>query len=255
MLGQQRNKVFLSLYYASKVLNDAQLNYATIEKELLVIVYALEKFRSYLIGSKVTIFTAHVAIKYLLTKADSRPRLIRCVLLLQEFDIEIKDKKSCENLVVDHQSRLVNEEVTLKEKEIHDEFPDESLLFMIERPWFVDIANFKAAGIIPDDLNWHQRNKFLWDAHYYVWDDPHLFKLGVDNLLRRCVTKEKSRSILWHYRNSPCGGHYNGDRIAIEVLQSRFFWPSIFKDAHDHVQHCDQCQRIEGISRRNEMPL
>ena len=66
MLGQQRNKVFLSLYYASKVLNDAQLNYATIEKELLVIVYALEKFRSYLIGSKVTIFTAHVAIKYLL---------------------------------------------------------------------------------------------------------------------------------------------------------------------------------------------
>ena len=62
--------MFHLIYYASKVLNDAQLNYATTEKELLAIVYALEKFRSYLIGSKVIIFTDHVVIKYLLTKVD-----------------------------------------------------------------------------------------------------------------------------------------------------------------------------------------
>ena len=77
VLGQRKGKVFHAIYYASKVLNDTQLNYATTEKEMLAIVYALEKFRSYLMGSKVIVYTDHVAIKYLLTKADAKPRLIR----------------------------------------------------------------------------------------------------------------------------------------------------------------------------------
>ncbi|RZB76373.1 Kiwellin [Glycine soja] len=87
VLGQRKEKVFHSIYYASKVLNDAQLNYATTEKEMLAIVYALEKFRLYSIGSRVIVFTYHASIKYLLTKADSKPRLIKWILLLQEFDL------------------------------------------------------------------------------------------------------------------------------------------------------------------------
>jgi hypothetical protein len=76
VLGQRKNKIFHVIHYASKVLNDAQINYATTEKELLAIVYALEKFRSYLIGSKIIVFTDHAAIKYLITKSDSKQRLI-----------------------------------------------------------------------------------------------------------------------------------------------------------------------------------
>ena len=79
-----------------------------------------------------------------------------------------------------------------------------------ERPWFADMANFKVVGLIPEDFNWKQKKKFLWDAKYFLLDDPYLFKLGVDNLLRRCVTKEESTSILWHCHNSPYGGHYSG---------------------------------------------
>ena len=114
VLGQRKGKIFHTIYYASKILNDAQINYATTEKELLAIVYALEKFRSYLVGSKIVIYTDHATIKYLLCKADSKPRQIRWILLLQEFDLVIKDKKRFENVVADHLSRLVNEEVTLK---------------------------------------------------------------------------------------------------------------------------------------------
>ena len=117
-------------------------------------------------------------------------------------------------------SRLVNEEVTSKEAEVRDEFPDESLFVVSERPWFADMANFKAAGIIPKDLNWQKRKKFLHDARFYIWDDPHLFKIGADNLLRRCVTQEEAKRILWHCHNSPCGGHYDGDKTTAKVLQS-----------------------------------
>ena len=94
------------IYYASRTLTDAQLNYATTEKELLAIVFAFDKFRSYLIGTKVIVYTDHSAIKYLISKKDAKPRLTWRILLLQEFGLEIRHKKGLENIVADHLSHL-----------------------------------------------------------------------------------------------------------------------------------------------------
>lgn len=156
VLGQRTGKIFHAIYYASKVLNENQVNYATTEKELLAIVFTLEKFLSYLIGSKIVVYTDHSTIKYLLTKVESKPRLIRWILLLQDFDLEIKDKKGSENVVADHLSRHENAKITAKEKEILDDFPDEKLFMVTERPWFVDMANFRAVGVIPEELSYSE---------------------------------------------------------------------------------------------------
>ncbi|CAN6579260.1 unnamed protein product [Malus baccata var. baccata] len=127
VLGQRKDKQLHVIYYASRTLNDAQLNYSTTEKELLAVVFALDKFQSYLIGTKVIIYTDHAVLKYLLTKKEAKPRLIRWMLLLQEFDIEIRDKKGSENVVADHLSRMVHEEHE-HNVPIPETFPDEQLL-------------------------------------------------------------------------------------------------------------------------------
>ena len=91
-LGQKKEKVPCVIYYASKTLNEAQRNYTTTEKELLAVVFALEKFRSYILGSPIIIYTDHSALKHLLLKNDTKPRLIRWILLLQEFDIQSRTR-------------------------------------------------------------------------------------------------------------------------------------------------------------------
>ena len=106
VLGQKAEKVFKAIYYSSKTFNEAQENYFTTKKEMLAIVFACENFRPYILGFHVIIHTNHTSIKYLMAKKEAKPRLIRWVLFLQEFDLEIKDKKGCDNVIADHLSRV-----------------------------------------------------------------------------------------------------------------------------------------------------
>ena len=143
VLGQREEGKPYVVYYARKTLNKAHRNYTTTEKELLAVVHALDKFRTYLVGSDIVIFTDHSALKYLLTKQNAKARLIRWVLLLQEFNPQIKDKKGVENVVTDHLSRLTIAHNT-HNPPINDEFPEKSLLLVENAPWYAHIANFLA---------------------------------------------------------------------------------------------------------------
>ena len=155
---------------------------------MLEMVFSCEKFRPYIVGSHVIIQIDHEAIKYLMEKKDAKPRLIRWVLLLQEFDIEIKDKKGSDNVIVDHLSRIEKPNEDEIETEIEEKFPNEQLFQVtVQVPWYADIVNYLACGIMPPELTYQQKRKLRTDARFYIWDDPLLFRRGADQIIRKCV--------------------------------------------------------------------
>nr|GEU52804.1 reverse transcriptase domain-containing protein [Tanacetum cinerariifolium] len=120
--------ILVPIHYASKTMTEAQIHYTTTEKEMLAVVYAFEKFLPYLVLSKSIVYTDDLALKYLLSNQDAKPRLIRWVILLQEFDIIFRDKKGTENLTADHLSKLENPHKDVFEnKDINENFSLETL--------------------------------------------------------------------------------------------------------------------------------
>ncbi|GJY74276.1 reverse transcriptase domain-containing protein [Tanacetum coccineum] len=173
VLGQRKDKYFRPKHYASKTLSGAQTNYTVTEKELLAVVYAFEKFRSYSVLSKTI-----------------------------EFTIEIRDKKGAENLAANHLSRLENpyqgDRVGM---EINDNFPHESLNMISlnpnnKPPWFADIANYLVGNVLVKGMSSQQKKKFFKDIRHYFWDDPYLFWICADQIIRRCVDGQEAMDIL-----------------------------------------------------------
>ncbi|KAK4382481.1 hypothetical protein Sango_2866900 [Sesamum angolense] len=152
VLGQNIGKDPHVIYYASRML----------EKELLAVVFALEKFRHCLLGTKVVVYSDHAVLKYLLSKKEAKPRLIRWILLLQEFDLTIKDRKGAKNLVADHLSRLVTNDDPCP---LNDEFLDEHLHAARGiTPWYADIVNFSVIGTLPRDFSRARKDQLKSDA-------------------------------------------------------------------------------------------
>ncbi|GJU78516.1 reverse transcriptase domain-containing protein [Tanacetum coccineum] len=206
------------------------------------------------------VYTDHSALKYLFAKKDSKARLLRWVLLLQEFDFNVIDTKGAENLAADHLSRLENPyENVLDPKEVNEKFPLETLNMVTSRgdsstPWFADYANYHAGNFIVKGMSSQQKNKFFKDVKHYFWDDPFLFKICADQMIRRCVAGQEAVDILTACHSGPTGGHYGANYTAKKVFDSGFYWPTIYRDAHDLVTRCDTCQRQGKISQRDEMP-
>ncbi|GKB31261.1 reverse transcriptase domain-containing protein [Tanacetum coccineum] len=231
VLGQHHEKHFRPIHYASKTMTEAESHYSTTEKEMLAVVYAFEKFRSYLILNKSIVYTNHSTLKYLFAKKDSKAILLRWVLLLQKF----------------------------KFKEIHETFPLETLNMVSFRgndstPWFADFVNYHAGNFVIKGMSSQQKNKFFKDVKHYFWDDTYLFKICADQVIQRCISGQEAIDILKACNSGPTRGHYGANYTAKKVFDSGFYWPTIYQDAHDLVTQCDTCQRQVKISQRDEMP-
>nr|GEY83085.1 reverse transcriptase domain-containing protein [Tanacetum cinerariifolium] len=222
VLGQRQDKHFRPIHYANKTMTEAESIYIMTENEMLAVLFA---------------------------KKYSKARLLRWVLLLQEFIFKVIDTKGAENLVADHLSRLENpHQNVLDPKEINESFPIETLNLVSTRsnqstPWFADFANYHAGNFVVKGMSSQQKSKFFKDVKHYFWDDPFLFKICADQVIRRCVSGQEAVEILKAYHYRPTGGHHGLNYTAKKVFDSGFYWPTIYRDAQDLVKNCDVCQR------------
>ncbi|RDX82278.1 Retrovirus-related Pol polyprotein from transposon opus, partial [Mucuna pruriens] len=222
--------------YASRTMDPTQQNYTTIEKELLAIIFSLDKFRSYLLSSKIIVFSDHAALRYLLKKLDAKSRLIR-------------DKKDIENSVAEHLSRIEKES---KPMPIRDEFPGEQLLHIkSSTPWFADICNYVAISQFPPKASWlsKENSKVMPNITYGMTPT-----FG-DYAMTKCIPDAEINSVLHFFHSAPRGGHYGSTWTTRKVLDCHLYLPTIFRDTHHFVSTCERCQKAGmAMNRRHEMP-
>jgi hypothetical protein len=186
------------------------------------------------VGAMVIVYIDHAALKYLLMKKNAKPCLIRWILLLQEFDLKIRDNKGVENFVADYLSRLQFEEST--ELPINDYMRDDTLQKVsITDLWYANIINYIVASYVPIGAD---KKKIIRDSRLHLWDDPYLYRVCADGLLRRCIQAFETWKILEHYHSSPYGDHYGAFHTNAKVWQSGFYWPTMYDDAKSFVRHC-----------------
>ncbi|XP_012458287.1 uncharacterized protein LOC105779082 [Gossypium raimondii] len=252
-LGQRNGRESYVIRYASELLNPAQCNYTTTEKELYAIVFALEKFRAYLLRVKVIVFSNHSALKYLLHKKEAKPRLIRWIFLLQEFDLEIKYKKGKENFVVDHLGRIKTGDVR---SEPSDLFPDERLYSVSSAlPWYADMVNYLVTKEFPTNAPRHLRKKITSQSRFYLWHEPYLWRFCSDQTIRRCVDDSEIEFVLNFCHSQEGRGHFGPKKTTYKILECGLFWLTIHKDSYAFCKNCASCQRIGNLSSRNQIPL
>nr|GEY42979.1 reverse transcriptase domain-containing protein [Tanacetum cinerariifolium] len=162
--------------------------------------------------------------RHLFKKQDAKPRLIRWIMLLQEFVIKIKDIKGTENVAADHLSRIKNEE-TSDNNEVGDNFPGETLMEINTKddPWFADFANYLVSDIIPKGMTYQQKNKFFSDLKHYFWEEPYLLKVSSNDMIRHCVSRPETQTILDQCHHRPTSGHYGPNTSSKKVLDSGFY--------------------------------
>jgi len=178
------------------------------------------------------------------------PRLVG----LREFDITIKDKKGTENVVADHLSRSTTDsrsDIT----PIDDYFPDESLFSVSTMPWYANIVNFLVSKQLLAHWSTQDKRKFLNEVKNFYWDDPYLFKYCPDQIFRRCIPDNEVSSVIKFCHSEACGGHFSSRKTTAKILQSGFYWPTMFKDSHTFCKTCENCQKLGSISKHHMMPL
>jgi hypothetical protein len=253
VLGQRENQLPYAISFVNKNLSPTEVNYIVTEKEFLLVVHAINKFRHYITGYGIFVHTDNSTIRFLMNKPVTNARFTRWLLLLQEFNITIIDRPRKYNLVVDFLSRLIH---ISDGAPVDDNFPDESL-FSISTyiPCYAYVVNHLITRKLPRNLSPQEKQRIIHLSANYMWHDDCLYHTGPNLVIRICVRKDEMYDIFKAYHDGRCRCNFYDKRKLYKILQSGYYWPTIFRDAKKYVASCDDCQRMGKPTASDDMPL
>ena len=238
MLAQNRTgKTNQPIAYASRLLSKAEKNYTTTEKEALAMVYAVNKFRHYLLDNRFIFYVDHLALQYLVNKPQVSGRLARWLLLFLEFDFKVIYKPSKTHGVADALSRNEGAEPATR---IPDQTTD-AHLFSIQTDWTQPIIDYLQTGTFPPSMTKEARKRLAYRAIPFQVIQGKLYRLGKDSRLRQVILDSQARMILQELHKGNAGGHFSQDITVCKVLDAGYWCPTLYKDTYQYCQTCHEC--------------
>ena len=218
-------------------MSGAEKNYSVTEREGLGMVYSVQKYRHYLLGYKFTFHIDYDALKYMVNKLQFSGRIARWVLLLQEFDFDVDVRPGKKHANADFLSRLSKE---VNPTSIDDSLPDAHLFNVDVIPVeYADVLYYLKNNTFPLEYTDKQKQQLVYKMRLYTLIGDVLYKQGRDGILQRCINPSEVQLILKGCHDEVCGGHFAGLVTAQKVLQSGYWWPTLFTDANRYAKRCD----------------
>jgi hypothetical protein len=194
VLGQKEDQQSYVIYFVSKNLSLAEINYIVTKKEFLVVFHVINKFHYYITGYEVFLHTDHFFIRFLMNKPITNGRVTRWLLLLQEFNITMLDRPRKENLAANFLSQIKNEDDDIP---IDDSFPDEHIFSLsINTPCFSNMEKYLATRKLPSHLSPHEKRKIIMQSDNYSWVFHEIFLTGPDLIIHRCFQEDEVPEII-----------------------------------------------------------
>jgi hypothetical protein len=240
--------------YASRLLNFAKRNYTTTEREALAMVYALNKYKYYLLGNKFVFFVDHMALVYLVNKPQVSGRIARWLLLFLEYDFTVVYKLGKTYGVVDALSRSPNGEPTTS---VEDQLAYASLFSVqpITPDWLQDVTTYLQTGTLPKDMPKDEQRKLTLKALPYTLQNGILYKRCQDLVICRVLGPSQTQTILIEMYNGVARGHFSHEITAKKILDASYWWPALHKDVAEYCRACDRCQRVGGMANTGRAQL
>jgi hypothetical protein len=240
------------VYFASRKISQAEHNYTTTEREGLAMVYSLQNFRHYLLGSHFKFLIYHSSLKYVVKKPVLEGCICRWFLLFQEFSFEVVVKPGKLNVGPDH----LRQEWGESGEVVDDQFPYTNI-FHIEfiLDYLSNISLFLKTSTMPEGYYVAHKRHLMVHAVYYQLIVGQLYKLGLYNILRHCVLYHERPDILWKWHSGVTEVHVGRKKTIRNILQEGLWWPTLFKYDKEYDLACDVCQGVGNPSHCDELPL
>ncbi|KAL3689424.1 hypothetical protein R1sor_015733 [Riccia sorocarpa] len=244
------------IHYVSRQLSKSEIKYSATERECLGMIFAVSKFRHYLLGKRFVFHVDHEALKYIIARPTRSGKLARWMLVLMEFTFTVEYRPGKLHGNVDFLSRLPGEpeELSLETS------PKDNFLFIItevttEDDWINQFKFFLLTEEFPRGLPRNKISAFIFAAASFRLVNDDLYRVGRDLILRRCVAPEEVFSVVKACHTDPAGGHFNSKASIRKVYDIGYWWPTVTKDVHQFISACDECQRYGKPGQFHRMTL